>query len=109
MTKFILSVVLLLLAATPSSPQEALIPDPEAQIELSKYTCAQHVRLVDEEDGRSDVRTVWAHGYSSALKGIDETTGAFSVAEGVEFGTKLLEHCRANPNKLWIVAVKEIK
>ena len=83
--------------------------DPEGQIDPKTYTCAQHKEIVELEDGRSDVRTVWAHGYYSALHGVGENSPPLTAQMVVAFAQRLEEICRENPSKLFITAIKEVQ
>ena len=60
-------------------------------------------------DGRSDVRMVWAHGYYSALKGVDENSPPIEADHLLEFAKKLNLACETEPEKLFIIAVKEME
>lgn len=84
-------------------------PDPTAKIDLKTYECSEYMELVDQEDARADVRTVWAHGYHSALRGIDETSAPITAQTVVTFAERLHKICREKPAKLFLVAVKEVK
>ena len=64
--------------------------------------------MTELQDGRSDVRIVWAHGYYSALNGVDENSPPIDVAELVTFSQRLDKACRAEPEKLFLVAVREM-
>ncbi|MCZ6877018.1 MAG: hypothetical protein O7G29_02630, partial [Acidobacteria bacterium] len=67
--------------------------DPEGRIDLKVYTCSQHMELVESEDGRGDVRTVWAHGYYSARRGVDENSAPVTAQMVVDFAQKLESIC----------------
>jgi len=99
------------LAGLPALGQEdgQLTVGIDGQIPVGTFTCADHIKMVELEDGRSDVRIVWAHGYYSALKGIDENSPPIDVGELVDFSQRLDKACRAEPDKLFIVAIKELK
>ena len=83
--------------------------DPEGRLDLKVYTCSQHIEIVESEDGRGDVRTVWAHGYYSARRGVDENSAPVTAQMVVDFAQKLESICRGNPDKLFITAVKEVQ
>ncbi len=83
--------------------------DPEGQIDPKTYTCAQHMEIVELEDGRSDVRTVWAHGYYSARRGVDENSAPVTAQMVVDFAQQLERICRGNSSKLFITAIKEVQ
>jgi hypothetical protein len=83
--------------------------DPEGRLDLKVYTCSQHIEIVESEDGRGDVRTVWAHGYYSARRGMDENSAPVTAQMVVDFAQKLESICRGNPDKLFITAVKEVQ
>ena len=85
------------------------LSESERQMPLGKYTCADHIEMVELMDGRSDVRLVWAHGYYSALKGIDENSPPIEASHLLEFAKKLNLACETEPKKLFIIAVKEIE
>ena len=54
-------------------------------------------------------RVVWAHGYHSALHGLD-TTGIPITGKAVEEFAKRLENgCREHPEKLFLSAIREMK
>jgi hypothetical protein len=78
------------------------------RIDPKTYSCADHLRLTGERDGRSDVRIVWAHGYYSGLRGIDKSSPAITVQDFVEFSGLLAEACKENPKKLFVAAVKDL-
>ena len=85
------------------------VPEPSGQIDLSAYECRTYLALVEAEDGRSDVHTVWAHGYYSALQGVDETsTEPLTFETIIQFARRLQQTCRDEPAKLFVVAVKEV-
>ena len=85
------------------------IYDPEARIDLSQYTCGQHLAIVEEEDGRGDVRTVWAHGYYSALRGIDENSPPITGEAVVKFAAQLEKACEQEPKRLLLALLKSMK
>ena len=104
-----LSIILALLVVwSLSAPAQRQVYDPEGQMNLKTYTCAQHMELLELEDGRSDVRTVWAHGYYSALRGVDENSPPVTARSVIEFAQHLQKTCRENPTKLFITAIKEV-
>ena len=106
-----ISIARILLALALSVPiwAQENAPDPNTQIDLKAYRCSQYLELVDDEDPRADVRTVWAHGYHSALDGVDENSSPITFQTVVEFADRLQKSCREKPNKLFIGAVKEVK
>jgi hypothetical protein len=76
-------------------------------LDLKSYGCAQHLELVDIEDGRSDIVTVWGHGYYNGVRGVDESSEAEQWISVEAFSEHLLKVCAGDPEKLFIVAVKE--
>ena len=76
-------------------------------LDIKTYGCSQHLDLVDLEDGRSDIVTVWAHGYYNGMRGVDERSGADGWTSVEDFSTRLLGICRQDPEMLFISAVKE--
>ncbi len=80
----------------------------DGQIPVGTFTCSDHVRMTELQDGRSDVRIVWAHGYYSALNGVDENSPPIDVAELVTFSQRLDKACRAEPDKLFLLAIKKM-
>ena len=83
-------------------------PESENELlDLKSYTCAAHLDLVELEDGRSDMVTVWAHGYHAGMRGIDQKAGSGSWIGVEEFSGRLLKICRAAPEELFINAVKK--
>jgi hypothetical protein len=97
--------VVLVLSAAADSQQGY---NREGQVDLKKFTCREYVALVDAEDGRADVATVWAHGYHSALDGLDTdqpVTGKMVEA----YGKRLEEACKAKPDSLFLPTIKATK
>jgi hypothetical protein len=91
------------------SQEEGQLSEPvDGQIPVATFTCSEHIKMTGLQDGRSDVRIVWAHGYYSALRGVDENSPPIDIAELVTFSQRLDKACRAEPNKLFLVAVKEM-
>ena len=88
---------------------QAEIPNTSEQIDPKTYACGEYIDLVDQEDPRADVRTVWAHGYHSALQGVDETSAPITFQTVVTFAERLQKICREKPTKLFFVAVKEVQ
>jgi len=89
--------------------QEGQMPTgTDGQIPVGTFTCSDHVRMTELQDGRSDVRIVWAHGYYSALSGVDENSSPIDVGELVTFSQRLDTACRAEPDKLFLIAIKEM-
>ena len=83
--------------------------DPSGQLDLGTYACRTYLALVEAEDGRADVHTVWAHGYHSALQGVDETHREPLTFETLlQFAQQLQQTCSADPDKLFLSAVKEL-
>ena len=101
-------VALFLTWSFPAFPQLPPADDPDRQINLGAYRCADHIKLVEEDDGRVDVRIVWFHGYRSALTGFDEKSEPISVKELTVFSQALELVCREDGNKLVVAAVKEL-
>ena len=83
--------------------------DPDAKIDPKTQDCAKHIEVIDADDGRGDVRIVWAHGYYSAQRGFDEESNPITWREVHEFALKLEKICRDQPRKLFLVAVKEVE
>lgn len=84
--------------------------DPDADnelLDLKSYTCAAHLDLVDLEDGRSDIVTVWAHGYSAGMRGLDDKSAPEGWVSVEEFSAGLLKVCESHPEELFINAVKK--
>lgn len=90
------------------APLQIEVPDPDAQIDPKTYTCAEHLELLEAEDGRSEVRTVWAHGYHSALKGVDQNSPPISVSDLLEFSGRLEDRCRQEPEALFFKVLKQL-
>jgi hypothetical protein len=108
MTKSLTLLMLVALTALLSQNQSQPLDPDESRIDLSSLHCAEYLELVAADDGRADVRTVWAHGYYSALRGHDENSAPVTVQSLVEFVDRLESVCAAAPGKLWIHAVKEL-
>ncbi len=94
-----------------SVPGHGQVPDdPSGQLDLGTYACRTYLALVEAEDGRSDVHTVWAHGYHSALRGVDETYREPMTFETLlEFAERLQQTCRNDPAQLFLTAVREVE
>lgn len=77
-------------------------------LDVKSYGCAQHLDLVDLEDGRAEIVTVWAHGYYHGMRGMNEssTTGMWLSVEA--FSEQLIKTCKHDPEKLFIDAVRQI-
>ena len=45
----------------------------EEPLDLSIFDCEEHLAVKEEGEETYVVLTVWAHGYDSALRGVDET------------------------------------
>lgn len=114
MTKWSLLLFALALAVStastaPASATRFQTPDQEdSEIDPGSFQCAEYLELVGAADGRADVRTVWAHGYYSALRGFDESSAPVTVQLLMDFVGQLTSRCEAEPEKLWIQAVKEL-
>ncbi len=106
--KLLMALVAIVVCGTLVSAQ-GLDYDPEGQIDPRSYTCSQHIEIVELEDGRGDVRTVWAHGYHSARRGVDENSAPLTAQMVVDFGQRLENICKRNPDNLFIAAVKEVQ
>ena len=93
-----------------STPGQVQVPDdPSGRLDLGAYACRTYLALVEAEDGRSDVHTVWAHGYHSALTGVDETyRDPLTFETLLEFAQQLQQVCSRNPEQLFLSAVKAI-
>lgn len=89
--------------AAQSQPQDDGDP-----LDLKSYDCATHLDLVDLEDGRSDIVTVWAHGYYNGMRGVDEKTEPAGWVSVEAFSEQLLKVCDGDPERLFISAVKLI-
>lgn len=100
---------LVLIACSVSLPLKAQAqPDSDNELlDLKSYTCAVHLDLVELEDGRSDIVTVWAHGYRAGMHGLDEKTSPNGWVSVEEFSANLLKVCESNPEELFINVVKK--
>jgi HdeA/HdeB family len=99
---------LLLSACLVSIPVAAQSPQGDNDpLDLKSYRCAEHLDLVDLEDGRSDIVTVWAHGYYNGMRGVDEKSAADSWISVEAFSEQLLKICQQDPEKLFITAVRQ--
>jgi hypothetical protein len=52
---------------------------------------------------------VWAHGYHSALHGLDTTSMPITGKAVEEFAKRLENGCRDHPEKLFLSAIREMK
>ncbi len=110
MMRLLLAIVLLLaLFQAPARPQEEVQPEGEGKLDLTEFRCSQYIDLIDAEDGRLDVVLVWAHGYSTASRGVDEKNADPITWNTVgEFGAQLEQACRSKPDRLWVVTLKQL-
>ncbi|MEX2301012.1 MAG: HdeA/HdeB family chaperone [Bryobacterales bacterium] len=76
-------------------------------LDMKSYTCAVHFDLIELEDGRSDIVTVWAHGYYNGMRGVDEKAAPESWISVEAFSGQLLKVCQSDPEALFIHAVKQ--
>lgn len=108
--KLLIPIVLLFaLLQVPARPQVELQPEEEAKLDLTEFRCSQYIELIDAEDGRLDVVLVWAHGYYTATRGVDEKNADPITWNTVgEFGAQLEQACRGNPDRLWVVTLKQL-
>ena len=106
MWKFVTVTVILGALTLPLAAQTAEAED--ESFDLKTYTCADHIRLVNAEDGRAEIVLLWAHGYWSALHGVDEHSGTITEAMIEEFRARLSERCEQHPERLFIVTVKTL-
>jgi len=100
---------LLLAAGVHSIPLAAqLQPESDNEpLDLKSYTCAVHLDLVDLEDGRSEIVTVWAHGYYTGIRGVDEKADPGAWISVETFSEQLLKVCQSDTETLFISAVKQ--
>ncbi len=94
------SLVPLLLTPLTSSTQ-GRADDPKAQVDARTYNCAAHIEIVELEDGRGDVRTVWAHGYYTGLRGIGSDSPPLTGEAVIAFAARFDETCRRRPSALF--------
>ena len=108
MRHHLLATLALVTLCSLSSFGQVEIDDPEAEVDLGTYTCEQHVDVVELEDGRGDVRTVWAHGYYSALTGVDADSPPLTGNDVGEFAVKLDAACRERPQSIFINVLRDL-
>ncbi len=108
--KLLVPIVLLFaLLQVPAQPQEEVKPKGEGKLDLTEFRCSQYIELIDAEDGRLDVVLVWAHGYYTASRGVDEKNADPITWKTVgEFGAQLEQACRSNPDRLWVITLKQM-
>jgi len=82
--------------------------DPEGVVDPGTYTCAEHIEIVELEDGRGDVRTVWAHGYYSGLRGIGSDSPPLTGAAVIAFASRLDEACRSRLSGLFFETIADL-
>jgi hypothetical protein len=102
---FVLVGACLLVCPAAAQPQS---PNDDESLDLKRYGCEQHLDLVDLEDGRAEIVTVWAHGFYHGMRGTNESsdTGMWMSVE--DFSEELLKTCKREPEKLFIAVVKEM-
>ena len=103
-----LALVFVAVLWTPAGAQVIADPDAE-QFDVGAYTCEEHVELVEEDDGRADVRNMWAHGFRSALLKVDVSHRPFTWQDLVAFAQELEKICLDNRRIKWLDAVKNVK
>ena len=102
-------VVLVALLQVPARPQVEVQSEGEGKLDLTQFRCSQYIELIDAEDGRLDVVLVWGHGYYTASRGFDEKNANPITWNTVgEFGAQLEQACRGNPDRLWVVTLKQL-
>ena len=108
--KFLLisAVAIMTFSTVAEGPQE--LPTGEGRLEPTKTSCAEYIEVIEAEDGRGDVVNLWAHGYHSALSGVDQTTEtAITWRRLNEFVARLDRVCREKPETLFLAAIRDIK
>jgi hypothetical protein len=91
------TVLAAVLLSAPGLLQSPASSDPNSQIDPAAFNCSQHTEMVTADDGRAEARILWAHGYYSALTGLDESSAPIRAEEVVVFAEQLNKLCRANP------------
>jgi hypothetical protein len=97
---------------TPTAPGAKTTSDPSTAdhepLDLKSYGCSQHLELLETEDGRSDIVTVWAHGYYNGMRGVDEASETSGWVSVERFSEDLVRVCEVSPEKLFIRALREL-
>ena len=106
MKRFIaLALVFLTIGATTRAQEGAQEEEP---LDLSTFNCEDHLAIKEEGEEDYVVLTVWAHGYDSALRGVDETAAPITWETVHAFAERLENTCAASPQKLFIHVVQEL-
>ncbi len=103
----LISLIPVLLSLSTTSTQERAY-DPEAQVDPRTYSCDAHIEIVELQDGRGDVRTVWAHGYYTGLRGVGSDSPPLTGEAVIAFATRLHEACRKRPTALFFDVVADL-
>ena len=80
----------------------------EEPLDLSIFDCEEHLAVKEEGEETYVVLTVWAHGYDSALRGVDETAAPITWETVQAFADRLEKVCEESPQKLFIHVVREL-
>ena len=90
------------------TPNQSRTYDPEGDIDPKTFSCEQLLTIVEEDEARSSVFVVWAHGYNSGLRrlALDQL---FTGEDLDDFGSRLTKICRSDPKKLFVKAAAEIR
>ena len=106
--RIVLAALLTLLLTPLTTSTQGRADDPEAQVDPRTYNCAAHIEIVDLDDGRGDVRTVWAHGYYTGLRGIGSDSPPLTGEAVIAFAARLDETCRKKPSALFFDVISDL-
>ena len=100
-----LVLMLLTFGFAASAQENAQADEP---LDLGTFNCEEHLAIKEEGNEDYVVLTVWAHGYDSALRGVDETAAPITWEMVHAFADRLENSCLKTPQKLFIRAVQEL-
>jgi HdeA/HdeB family len=105
----LLAGIALVLASTGSIRAQDDDTEAVGKLDLKTLSCAQFLEAVEADDGRSEVVTVWAHGFYTARHALEDQNEPITWRTVAAFASRLSKACEASPNKLWIEAVKQVE
>lgn len=110
-TIFMLGIAVLLTAGALAPQDEKIYVEyvEEGTIKLDTYTCAQHMKIVEVDDSRRDVQTVWTHGFYTAHHFEKMKSEQLSWNHISDFYNRLQADCKVNPDRLIVEVLKEME
>jgi hypothetical protein len=107
MRKLLAAIAALLILVAVGSSQTQVGED-EERLDPDTYSCREHMELVRLDDGRYEVRTVWFHGFHTALHDPD-LKGDVTQEALTRFEKRLEEACQDDPDQLMVDLVRGLE